>query len=212
MVSNNKRPLSRKLTLGAIGIVVVFVAGVGYFSLQGSSPSASTLGTCEVSDPKGDVGSNPPYLDIVTARIVTLSGNQLRFEVVAADQIPKQPSGNITYVWFLTSDLPKLVKPGIALRYDSQTQRWDALIANNTVATTPGQARGGGPAGARNTVATGLTFATSGSTANVIVPLDLLGNPTSFTWHSVSRTAPLAQGIPHTDKAPDQADAKWPCK
>lgn len=198
-----------RISLAIFAIIVIVVAGASvYYVLQPTNQPQQ--GTVVVSDPKGDIGSNPPYLDLTEARIVTLQNKSLMFQVTVADQIPKQPSGFVAYVWFLTSGTTKLVKPAIVLEYDNQTQRWSASVSNNTMEASPGQARGGGQPGARQTVARGLPFATSRSTASVTVTLDILGDPANLTWHAVSRNNPIGTRIPHIDKSPDQIDANWP--
>ncbi|MBI2126397.1 MAG: hypothetical protein HYU02_03670 [Thaumarchaeota archaeon] len=192
-------------------IAVVVVGGiVAFYLLQPTTPTQQVAqapepapsAVSQVSDPKGDVRDSPPYLDIVAAKVVRLSDNQLSFEITVAGQIPKEPDGYLAYAWFLTSGITTLDRPAIGLAYDNKVGKWDAFILNST-GTRPERIR---------TVVSGLVHTISSDTAKVTVSADLLGDPTSFKWHVVSRSAPFAGGVPRVDKAPDAVDADWASK
>ncbi len=192
----------------AVIIAVAIIGGiVAFYSLQPNVPQQATqppkpvqLAETQISDAKGDAGSAPLILDIVSARVAKSGDKQLSFEVVVSGEIPKEPEGFIEYVWFLTSGTT-LNRPGIVLVYDNKVKQWDAIIVNNTGAQQQPKI-----------IVKGLDHTISGDTAKVSVPLDLLGNPSTFTWHVVSRNAPLDGRVPRIDKAPDAVDVEWPAK
>lgn len=191
----------------AVVIAVAIAGGIASFYLlqprttqqAAQTPEPAPSGVSQVSDPKGDGGNSPEYLDIVAAKVVRLSDEQLSFEITVAEQIPKEPQGYLAYIWFLTSGITTLDRPAIGLAYDTKEGKWDAFILNNT-GTRPDRI---------TTVVKGLVNTISSDTATVTVPADLLGDPTSFKWHVVSRSAPISPGVPRVDRAPDAVDADW---
>ena len=181
---------------------VLLVAGTAVFlSTRSAGPSEPSTGltaaVSKVQDPKGDLGSKPSYLDIVSGQVSLTRSSEITFQVSVADQIPKQPKSFLAYVWVLTSDISGFNRPGIYLAYDNKTDSWDAVILNNTGTQRP------------IVVLKGLTFALNGNSASVVVPLSLLHDPRQFTWHVLSRDSPAGAGNPRVDKVPDDKDAQW---
>lgn len=198
-----------KLGRGAYaGIVVVLIAVASLVvylayppNLGQTTTPATTVTTAQpaggssvLSDPAGDVGNNPSFFDVVSAKVVR-SGANLSFSATVSGEIPQTPAGFTVFGWFITSGATSLNQPIIVLIYDPAVGNWAASIFTGR---PPSPSAGA------------LSFALEGNVATVSVPFQALGSPESFTWHVVSRSAPFAGGIPAIDRAPDSGDVTWP--
>ncbi len=178
-------------------IVIVIVAALaGYFGLVlNSRPSSQPEVLSNVlSDPTADVGNNPVFFDVVSARVVR-SGANLSFSATVAGEIPQSPTGVVAFGWFITSGVTSIDRPVIVLIFDPSVGHWVASVFE------------GRPPSASTT---DLSFTMEGNVVTVSVSLDTLGNPQNLTWHIVTRSRPFGIMIPLIDRAPDSGEAPWP--
>jgi hypothetical protein len=152
-----------------------------------------------VHDPTGDVGSSPPYLDIVHAQVTEQQGKgALFFMMRLAGPIPEEPS-ELDLIWpFHLDTNPTTVNfPGGP--FNSYTDyvvrvRWlNGAFVGQVVNRTP-LLTGGNP------IVTSVPFSIDGRTVKVFAQLDMLGSPSSFGWNAASR---LGQAGPYVEFAPD---------
>ncbi|MBM3898176.1 MAG: hypothetical protein FJ358_06615 [Thaumarchaeota archaeon] len=175
-----------------------------YFGLPkpNSGQPESKLGISVLNDPSEDVGKNLTFLDVTSAK-VALSGGNLSFSVTVAGQIPQSPTSYVAFGWFITSGVTSIDRPIIVLIYDPSVGHW---VASVFAGRPPSEST------------KGLSFTVEGNTATVFVSLQTLDNPSTFTWHVVSRDAPFGIGLgirdlPGTgtaiDRAPNSGDVNW---
>lgn len=189
-----------------VGIVVVIVAAAlaVYFglALNSGQTSQEAVASSVLSDPAADVGNNPMFFDVVSAKVVR-SGTNLTFSATVSGEIPKSPTGFVAFGWFITSGVKSIDQPIITLIYDPSVGHWVASVF------------AGRPPSA---FTKGLSFTVEGNTATVFVSLQTLNDPPTFTWHVISRSAPFGIGLgagnlPGTgtaiDRAPNSGDAVW---
>ncbi|MBI2185258.1 MAG: hypothetical protein HYU39_09920 [Thaumarchaeota archaeon] len=187
------------------GVVVVLIAVtalavyLGYVPNSGQT-SQPAVASSVLSDPAADIGNNPIFLDVVSARVVRSESNLL-FSATMSSEIPKTPTSFVAFGWFITSGVTSVNQPIVVLIYDPAVGNWAASIF---VGRPPSPST------------RGLSFTLEGNVATVSIPLQALGSPESFTWHVVSRTTPFAgtgpgtSGTPVIDRAPDSGDVTWP--
>ena len=156
-------------------IAIVFIvgaAGYAYYALQPATPQQQAApapkpaqapqpqqpvpapsAMSQVSDPKGDVGSKPSYLDIVCGQISLRGSSEIVFEGTVSDQIPTKSASYVAYGWFLTSGVS--ADRAIALAYDDKVGSWDAFILNTANKPAP------------TVLSKGLSFVFKGNSAQV---------------------------------------------
>jgi hypothetical protein len=219
--------MSMRASFVAVAVVVgtvLFVVGCGQTSSSPTSPSslvpsASSIsdgrvtayangpladaGSSVVHDPIGDSLSPAPYLDVVQAKVTEQQGQgTLFFMMVLAGPIPEEPSE--LNIWPFHLDTNPATAPGglyneyvIRVRFSGAFDRSGAFVGE-VVNRTP---LPGGPA-----IITPVPFSIDGRTVKVFVPLELLGNPSSFGWNAAARPGAT---VPYVDFAPDSGLATW---
>jgi hypothetical protein len=174
------------------------LAPVLLVSLIFSAPTYAA--TSVVHDPAGDSRSSSPYVDVVQARIIEQQGRgTLLFIMQLAGPIPEEPSESVL-IWVFHLDTNPATSPGGL--YNEYIVR---VLWSNGAFTGQVVNRTGAP----TLVFTPVTFSIDGSTVKAFVPLDTLGNPSSFGWNAATRPSPPAA---YLDIAPDGCDpSSVPC-
>jgi len=200
-----KQSRSKHSTVIAVVVIIAIGAALAiYLALPkpNSGQPESQIGISVLADPSGDVGKNSTFFDVTSAKVALFGGN-LSFSVTVADQIPQSPTGFVAFGWFITSGVSSIDQPIIVLIYDPSVGHW---VASVFAGRPPSEST------------KGLSFTVEGNTATVFVSLQTLNNPSTFTWHVVSRSAPFGIGlgirnVPGTgaaiDRAPDSGDVNW---
>jgi hypothetical protein len=181
-----KKTIKHLLVLGLpmLLVAVIFIAPVR---------AASSV----VHDPRGDVGSSAPYLDVVHAQVTEQQGKgTLLFMMVLAGPIPEAPPES-HLIWPFHVDAapgpvgtPSLYNEYVVLlRWFTPPGASSATFVGQVVDRTTSPP-----------TVTPVPFSIDGRTVKVSVPLALLGNPTSFGWNASTRPGPTAA---YVDFAPD---------
>jgi hypothetical protein len=147
-----------------------------------------------VHDPKGDVGSSPPYLDIVHSKVTEQQGKEtLFFMMELAGPIPEEPS-ELDLIWPFHLDTNPATSPGgLYNEYVIRVRWFNGAFVGQVVDRTP-LLTGGAP------VITPIPFSIDGRTVKVFAQLEMLGNPSSFGWNAATRPGAT---VPYVDFAPD---------
>lgn len=153
--------------------------------------SSAHAGSSVVDDPAADVGSSPPYLDVIHAKVTEQDGSgTLFFLMELAGAVPKAPSES-DLIWPFHIDTDPGASPG-GLYVDYVVRvRWVngafvGQVVNRTAAPT--------------LTITSVPFSVDGATVKVFVDPTTLGNPASFHWNASTRPGAT---VPYVDFAPD---------
>lgn len=147
-----------------------------------------------VHDPTGDVGSSAPYLDVAHAEVIEQQGKEiLLFMMQLASPIPEKPSEPDLRWPFHVDTNPATFPGGLYNEYVVRVQWFNGAFVGQVVDRTP-LLTGGAP------IITPVPFSIDGRTVKVFVPLETLGNPTSFGWNAATRPGVT---VPYVDFAPD---------
>ena len=150
-------------------------------------------------DPTGDSDSPAPYLDVVQAKVTEQGQDTLFFMMELAGPIPEQPS-ELDLIWpFHVDTNPATAPGGLYNEYVVRVRWFGGVFAGQVVNRTP-LLTGGAP------IVAPVPFSIDGRTVKVFVPLELLGNPSSFGWNAAAR---LGATGPYVDFAPDNGLATW---
>jgi len=147
----------------------------------------------EVWDPTCDwmtPGPQPPYLDIVVARIYLMPGGALLFEMVVAGAVPVTPSQQLFYGWFLDTD-----------RDLDTGQSYNDIGSdlNVQVSFLPGSGWTGQLFGTASAEGLDLdSFELSEGLVTMWLPLDAVGSPLAFDWIAINLI-----GTQYVDIAPN---------
>jgi hypothetical protein len=222
--------MSVRALLAAVVVVVgtVFVVGCAQTSSSPTSPSSSAsssvssgtlaertltgtshvtsithAGSSVVHDPRGDSLSPLPYLDIVQAKVTEQEGKEtLFFMRELAGPIPEAPSG--LPIWGFHLDTNPATFPGGLYNEYVVRVRWNGGAFVGEVVNTIPLLTGGAP------IITPVPFSIDGTTVKVFVPLQTLGNPSSFGWNAATRPAPTPPPpAGYVDFAPDSGLVTW---
>ena len=155
--------------------------------------SLAYAATSVVHDPRGDVGSSAPYLDVANAEVIEQQGQEtLLFQMQLAGLIPKAPSESVVF-WVFHLDTDPTAFPGTPPLWVDYVVR--VMWSNGAfVGQVVNRATG---------AITSVDFSIDGPTVKVFVPLATLGNPSSFGWNAATR--PGLPPTPFVDFAPDAA-------
>jgi hypothetical protein len=150
-----------------------------------------------VHDPTGDVGSAAPYLDVAHAQVIEQQGvEDLLFMMQLAGRIPEVPSNHI-WPFHVDTDASTVTFPGGPFNsyvdYVVRVRWLNGALVGEVVNRTP-ILTGGSP------IITAVPFSIDGRTVKLFVPLETLGDPSSFGWNAATR---LAATAPYVDFAPD---------
>lgn len=168
------------LVLPILLVAVMFIS---------SAEAASSV----VHDPTGDSDSPAPYLDIVHAKVTEQQGKETLFFIMTlAGPIPEEPS-ELDLIWPFHLDTNPAASPGgLYNEYVIRVRWFNGAFVGQVVDRTP--LPGGAP------IITPIPFSIDGRTVKVFVPLELLGNPSSFGWNAATRPGAT---VPYVDFAPD---------
>lgn len=168
--------------------------------LAALSVSLALAASSVVHDPQGDVGSAPPYLDVVHAQVIEQQGSEtLLFMMVLAGPVPDQPS-QLDLIWpfHIDTNTATFPAPGGGYNEYAVRVRWvGGQFVGQVVDFTP-RLTGGTP------VVTSVPFSIDGRTVKAFVPLSMLGGPSSFGWNASTRPGAT---VPYLDFAPDGGSA-----
>jgi hypothetical protein len=164
-----------------------------------SSPADAT-GSVVVHDPRGDSNSPAPYMDVVQAKLTEQKGKEtLFFMMVLAGPIPAQPS-EPDLIWpFHLNTNPATAPGGLYNEFVVRVRWFNGAFVGEVVNRIP-LLTGGTP------IITPVPFSIDGVTVKVFVPLQLLGNPTSFEWNAATRPGAT---VAYVDFAPDIGLVNW---
>lgn len=167
--------------LAAVSAILLLVVMVG---------SPSDAATSVVHDRSGDVSSSASYMDVVHARVVEQRGQAtLLFMMQLAGAIAQQPSeADLIWPFHVDTDRGKLTN-GLYNEYVVRVRWFNGVFVGQVVDRT-----GVTP------VASSVPFRIDGRTLKVFVPLDALGDPSSFGWNAATRPGAT---VPYVDFAPD---------
>jgi hypothetical protein len=153
--------------------------------------------TSVVHDPRGDVGSSPPYLDVVHADVIEQQGRgTLFFMMQLAGPIPEEPS-ELDLIWPFHVDTNQATSPGgLYNEYVVRVRWFNGAFVGQVINRTPLLTSGA-------LIITSIPFSIDGRTVKAFVQQELLGNPSSFGWNAATRPGAT---VPYVDFAPDAQD------
>ncbi len=180
-------PMKKTIKHSLVVALAMLLVTVMFISLAHAASSV-------VHDPTGDVGSSPPYLDIVHAEVIEQQGQgTLLFMMQLAGPIPEEPSEPVL-IWVFHLDTNPATSPGgLYNEYIVRVLWSNGAFVGQVVdrTTTP-------------PTITSIPFSIDGRTVKVFAQLALLGNPSSFGWNAATR--PGFPPVPYVDFAPDAQD------
>jgi hypothetical protein len=153
-----------------------------------------------VHDAIGDSLSPAPYLDVVQAKVTEQQGEDtLFFMIVLAGDIPEEPSER-DLIWVFYPDTNSATFPGgLSPEYQVRVRWFNGAFVGQLVDRTPLLTGGA-------TVITPVPFSIDGRTVKVFVPLQTLGNPSTFGWNAATRPGVTVANV---DFAPNSGLATW---
>ena len=172
----------------------------GRVTAYANGPSAHAASSVVVHDPIGDSLSPAPYLDVVQAKVTEQQGEDtLFFMIVLAGPIPAELS-EPDLIWVFYPDTnPATFPSGLSPEYQVRVRWFNGAFVGQVVDRTP-LLTGGAQ------VITPVPFSIDGRTVKVFVPLQTLGNPSTFGWNAATRPGVT---VPNVDFAPDSGLATW---
>ena len=150
----------------------------GRVTAYANGPSAHAASSVVVHDPIGDSLSPAPYLDVVQARRDRAAGGRHPILHDSARGPHTRGTFETDLIWVSPDTNPATFPGGLSPEYQVRV-RWFNSPVGQVVDRTP-LLTGGAP------VITPVPFSIDGRTVKVFLPLQTLGNPSTFGWNAAT--------------------------